>query len=142
MYFPSQNIIPFIKTVDELVWQVANNTGMKKHGKMIVEVASEHVKSDPNIKNQFEQALLLTLNFDTHEPIRNAVTVVYMEFLRKLCNTRIAEFIDCFRQMQAAQKGSATLSGQNLRDTLLSQHVNLRSQVQVELQSQSHTSSD
>ena len=63
MYFSSQNIIPFIKTVDELVRQVANNTGMKKHGKMIVEVASEHVKSDPSIKNQ---ALLLTFETLNH----------------------------------------------------------------------------
>ena len=40
MYFPSQNVLPFIKAVDELVRQIANKDGMKKHGKMIIEVAS------------------------------------------------------------------------------------------------------
>lgn len=125
MYFPSQNILPFIKAVDDLVWQIANTDGMKKHGKMIIEVASQHVKSDPNIKKQFEEALLLS--FDTLDPIKEAVTTVYTEFLCKLCNTRLAEFMDRFRQIQASQNGLATLSGQNLRDTLLSQHVNLKS---------------
>ena len=33
MYFPSQNTIPFIKAADDLVRQIANNDGMKKHGK-------------------------------------------------------------------------------------------------------------
>lgn len=125
MYFPSQNIIPFIKAVDDLVRQIANNDGMKKHGKTIIEVTSQHVKSDPNLKKQFEQALLLS--FDTLDPIKYAVTTVYTKFLRKICNTRLAEFMDCFQQIQASQNGLATLSGQNFRDTLLSQHVNLKS---------------
>lgn len=81
MHFPSQDILLFIKAVDELVQQIANNDGMKKHGKIIIEVASQHVKADPNVKNQFEQALLLP--FDTLDPIREAVTSVYTEFLRK-----------------------------------------------------------
>ncbi len=111
-------MIPFIKAVDDLVRQIAK----MKHGKMIIKVASQHVKSDPNLKKHFEQALLLS--FDKLDLIREAANTVYTEFLRKLCNTRLAEFMDCF---QAAQNGLATLSGQNLRDTLLSQHVNLKS---------------
>ena len=125
MYFPSQNMISFIKAVDDLVRQIANNDGMKKHGKMIIEVTSLHVKSDPNLKKLFEQALLLS--FDTLDPIREAATAVYTEFSRKLCNTRLAEFMDCFWRIQASQNGLATLSRKNLRDTLLSQHVNLKS---------------
>lgn len=57
---------------------------------MIIEVASLHVKSDPNVKNQFEQALLCHLTLD---PIREAATAVYTEFLCKLCNSNIAERI-------------------------------------------------
>ena len=48
---------------------------------------------------------------------------VYNEFSRKLYNTRINEFEDTFRQKAAAGKGKATLSGQNLTDTLLTQHI-------------------
>ena len=57
----------------------------------------------------------------------NNVVAVYNEFSRKITNTRINEFLDTFRQKAAAGKGKATLSGQNLRDALLSQHINLRS---------------
>ena len=57
----------------------------------------------------------------------NAVETVYKEFTRKLCNMRINEFLDSQRQIMASQKGKATITGQNLRDSLLSQHVNLKS---------------
>ena len=53
-----------------------------------------------------------------------AVDVVYSELLRKLCNTRLGEFVDCFKQIQASKVGSASLSGLNSRDTL-HDHVNL-----------------
>lgn len=56
-----------------------------------------------------------------------AVDTVYKEFARKLCNTRINEFLDTQKQLMATSTGKATLSGQNLRDTLLSLHVNLNS---------------
>ena len=49
---------------------------------MIIEVASQHVKSDPNLKKQFEQALLLS--FDTLDPIREAVATVYTIFTQTL----------------------------------------------------------
>ena len=54
-----------------------------------------------------------------------AVDAVYSELTRKLCNTRIQEFLDSTRQIQSAKAGKGTLKGQNLRDNLLSQHVNL-----------------
>ena len=56
-----------------------------------------------------------------------AVDAVYLELTRKLCNTRIQEFFDSTRQIQSAKAGKGTLKGQNLRDNLLSQHVNLKS---------------
>ena len=48
-------------------------------------------------------------------------------YVRKLSNIRIEEFIDSFKQTAAAHKGMASLAGQNLRDSLLSHHVNLKS---------------
>ena len=49
-----------------------------------------------------------------------AVNNVYLEF----CSTRIQEFIDGYRQEAAKAGESSTIAGQNLRDTLLTFHVN------------------
>ena len=57
------------------------------------------------------------------------IASVYSEFSRKLCNTRVNEFLDTYRQRLATEKGKVTLAGQNLRDTLLSQHVNIKSKL-------------
>ena len=54
-----------------------------------------------------------------------AISVVYNEFSRKLCNTRLNEFV-VHKQLAAVKEGKASLTGQNLRDTL-TQHVQLRS---------------
>lgn len=97
---------------------------MKVHGKWIIEFATAHVKEDPTLRTMFIN--ILSKIFDSVDSVRNAMDTVHDELLRKLCNTRLAEFIDCFREVEATKKSSATLSGQNLRDTLLSQHVNLK----------------
>lgn len=56
---------------------------------------------------------------------QNGETVhrVFLEFTRKLCNTRIQEFLDVHRQVAAKGDGKSTLSGQNLRDKLLTYHT-------------------
>ena len=56
-----------------------------------------------------------------------AIETVYLELTRKLCNTRIQEFLDSTKQIESANAGKGTLKGQNLRDNLLSKHVNLKS---------------
>lgn len=53
---------------------------------------------------------------------------VYMELTRKTYNTRVQECLDSTRQMEMAKAGKGTLKGQNLRDNVLSHHVNLKSQ--------------
>ena len=50
-----------------------------------------------------------------------AVAAVYNEFVRKIFN----EFIVVHKQLTAVKDGKASLTGQNLRDTLLTQHVQL-----------------
>ena len=74
-----------------------------------------------SLKRKFEE--FLRIKFDSLDEISNAMDSVYAEFLRKLCNTRLGEFLDSYKQIQLSKSGSASLSGQNLRDTLLSQHV-------------------
>jgi len=36
---------------------------------------------------------------------------VFKELVRKLCHTRVQEFLDSFKQQSAAHKGFATLEG-------------------------------
>ena len=43
--------------------------------------------------------------------------------------TRIEEFLSSHHQITVAKQGNASTPGQNLRDTLLSQHINLKSKI-------------
>jgi hypothetical protein len=76
------------------------------------------VKQDKSLLEQFNKNL--GDKFDYLDDMKEIVISIYTEFTRKLYNTRLAEFVDCYRQAQAAEKGSATLSGQT-------QHTNLKS---------------
>lgn len=125
MYFPDPSFIPIIRSVDDKVRQYANDDRIKEHGENLVKVASENVKHDKSFKTQFEK--VLEKKIDCLHGMEEAINSVFSEFIRKLYNTRLAEFLDSYRQKKAAEKGFATLSGQNLRDTLLSQHANLKS---------------
>ena len=78
-----------------------------------------------SLKKLFKE--FMQTKFDSLDEVLSPMNCVYAEFFRKLCNTRLGEFMDCYRQIQATKSGSASLSGQNLRDTLLSQHINLQS---------------
>ena len=66
--------------------------------------------------------MLTTL--DSIESMTSAVDKVYSELTRNLCNTSLAEYVDCFKQIQASKVGSATLSALNFKDRLYD-HVNL-----------------
>jgi hypothetical protein len=56
---------------------------------------------------------------------------VYNEVIRKSCNIRIDEFISSQKQRIAAVKGNASTAGQNLRDSLLTNHVKLQSHIKI-----------
>ena len=126
MYFPDCPFLPFIKSVDQTVKSIANEEGIKHHGKHIIEITTQKVRSNDKLRKSFTDAL--ATKFDSLQGLSSAVDAVYAELLRKLCNTRLGEFIDSFRQIQISKSGTATLSGQNLRDSLLSQHVNMKTQ--------------
>lgn len=124
MYFPCEDVIQFVKAVDLCVRQFANSDGMRKWGKRLIEVATDSVKNNLELKGIYERALLK--KFDSIDNLAAPVENVYNEMLRKLCNTRLAEFVDSFQQIKVSKGGSATLCGLNLRDTLLQDHVNLK----------------
>ena len=48
-----------------------------------------------------------------------AIDSVYGDMVRKLCNTKIQEFLSTQKQTFAMQKGRASTAGQNLRDTII-----------------------
>ena len=50
---------------------------------------------------------------------------IYNELSRKLCNTRIQEFLSATKQDLAAKKGLASTVDTNLRVTLLANHTKL-----------------
>ena len=54
---------------------------------------------------------------------------VFDELTRKLCNTRIQEFLSATKQEFATKKGMASTVDVNLRTTLLSDHTKLSSKV-------------
>ena len=97
----------------------------QRYGQDLVNVTTTMIMRNKELREQFSDGILAKSK-DTDVQSK-AVDSVYEEFTRKLCNTRLNEFLDSHRQMIVAKKGKATLSGQNLRDSLLSQHVKLKS---------------
>ena len=57
MYFPDRPFLPFIKAVDQTVKSIANEEGIKYHGKHIIEVATQKVRSDDKLRKSFTDAL-------------------------------------------------------------------------------------
>ena len=56
----------------------------------------------------------------------DAIKSVYREFIRKLCNIRVEEFLSTTRKKFANERGNASTKEQNLRDTLLMHHISLQ----------------
>ena len=81
-----------------------------------------------NLKETF---MMLVCDSDTNlnDTLAKDIDIIYHDMTRKLCNIRIQEFLSSQKQKNASEKGLASTSGQNLRDTLLSLHTNLKSQI-------------
>ena len=126
MYFPDKMLLPFVRSLDNCVRENANKEGFQRYGKNLVKVVSEQVSHNQLLLEQFKD--FIKAKVKGAELTDNAIVAVYSEFCRKLSNTRLNEFLDAYRQTVATEKGKATLAGQNLRDTLLTQHVNLKPQ--------------
>ena len=125
MYFPDREFLPYLKEVDTVVQENANEDMFQCYGQDLVTVTTTSIMHNKELRGRFNQCYL-TKSKDADVQSK-AIDNVYKQFTRKLCNTRINEFLDSQRQMLAATKGKATLSGQNLRDSLLSQNINLKS---------------
>lgn len=75
---------------------------------------------------QLSQRLPVT-NFDSESD--KAVNNVFEELTRKLCNTRIQEFLSATKPEYAAKKGLASTVDLNLRTTLISSYTKLLSTI-------------
>jgi len=129
MYFPCPEMLPFLTAVDLSTQESANEASFKEHGAEMLHVVSDTLQKANHLKFLFVDLLVIKVpEFDDLSQI--SINNVYCELVRKLSNTRINEFIDSFKQRAAASKGMATLAGQNLRDSLLSHHVNLKTHVE------------
>ena len=126
MYFPEKRLIPFIGDVDSYVREHANEISFARYGSKVIEVATHELQNNRLLKPKFKDILLTIISGDL-KGYERAVDNVYQELIRKLCNTRLNEFITTHKLNAARKKGSATLAGQNLRDSLLTHHTNLKS---------------
>ena len=87
------------------------------------------MKLDTNLKGEFLSLVRCRLPGTMDLLNTEALDGVFQEMTRKLCNTRIQEFISWTKQKKAASKGLATAVEQNLRASLLTQHTQLRSKL-------------
>ena len=122
MYFPAAQFILFIQHVDTCVKEHATAQSLQVHGSKLVAVTTEKLYQKSALKAEFITVIQeVYLDCDRDKEV---VHCIYLELIRKLCNTRIHEFLDVHRQVAAKRDGGATLSGQNLRDKLLTYHTN------------------
>jgi len=84
------------------------------------------VYSKQELRESFKNVLAKRFS-EPEELNSSAVSTLYEKFTTKLCNTRIQEFLDSFKHAMARKQGEASVSGQNLRDKLLTHHTNLKS---------------
>jgi len=121
-------MLPFLTAVDLSTQKNVHEAGFKEHGAELLHIVSTTLERASHLKSLFVELLVIKVpEFDDLSQV--SINNVFSELVRKLSNTRINEFIDSFKQTTAASKGMATLAGQNLRDSLLSHHVNLKTHV-------------
>lgn len=96
---------------------------------MSAQVAHERLEAEKNkYQDTFRAALASKLpNIDTFSEA--AIENVLNTFARKICNTRIQEFLSATKQQFATKKGLASTVDVNLRTTLLAHHTKLETKL-------------
>lgn len=92
---------------------------------MSTQVAHKRLQEEkPRYQNTFRVALASKLpNIDTFSEA--VLDNVLNTFARKICNTRIQEFLSATKQQLATKKGLASTVDINLHTTLLAHHTKL-----------------
>ena len=145
LYFPDVSFIPFLRSIDEVVKGIMNKSRFEQDGSdiiksshnqilsyqvLLLQVAHEKVKEQADLKSSFLKILeerLPNINTISKDSLENVFTV----FTRKICNTRIQEFISSMKQQMASKKrlGTTVDVNVNLRPILLAHHTKLESKL-------------
>ena len=126
MYFPCQELLPFLKAVDVKTKEHTNVSQFSEQGTEFVKSVADAMDNNTELMTMFYTTVLGKIPEAISLPYKQ-LNGIFTELVRKLSHTRIQEFLDSYKQSAAAKKGTATLSGLNLRDSLLGHHVNLKS---------------
>ena len=129
MHFPCEELLPFLKAVDIKTKENVNENMLSQLGSDMLSEIPTSFTTDVELRSLFMFVLVTKIPEASGLPF-NQVDVIFKEKVYKLFHTRTQEFLDSFKQRLASRKGTATLSGQNLRDSLLGHHVQLKSTVQ------------
>ena len=120
--------MPFLQEVDTTVKIVCNEKGFHKYGKSLVQETFKFIRSGTKLKEKFSTVVANCLeSTECFKP--STLDNIFKDFVSKLANTRIQEFLDSFKATTAIKKGTASVSGQNLRDTLLTHYVNTKNKM-------------
>jgi len=111
MYFPCDKLLPFLQELDKTVKTCCNEEGFRKYGKLLLQETVKLVKSKTNLKESFSAVLTSCLE-STRNFQSSVIDDVFHEFVSKLTNTRIQEFLDLYKATSAIKKGMASVSGQ------------------------------
>ena len=111
MYFLCEEFLIFLKELDACVLENANQTSLERYGARLVEIATQQLKANIQLEDNFKKLLysLLESQQDVADKYKTELTSVYAEISRKLCNTRLGEFLSAHQQVAAAKKGVGTL---------------------------------
>ena len=94
----------------------------------LFQVAHENLMKNLQFKEQFLVILASRLpNIETFS--EDSLNNVFDVLTRKICNTRIQEFVSATKQEFAAKKGLASTVDVNLRTTLLAHHTKLETKI-------------
>ena len=124
MYFPCSEMLPFLKAVDMKTKEHANVSSFSELGADLIRTISDSM-DNTELLNIFNATVLAKIPEAVSLPFKN-LSGIFTELVRKLCHTRIQEFIDSYKQSTTSNKRTATLTELNLRDSLLGHHVNLK----------------
>ena len=126
MYFLCVELLPNLKAVDIATKQEINNTSFSQQGSEMLTSIVEKVNGNPNLQSLFLSTVVTKVpNFD--DLPFTTVDVLFKDLVQKSTHIRVQEYLDAFKNKGTAHKGKATLAGQNLRDSLLTHHINLKS---------------
>ena len=126
MYFPCVELLPFIKAVDVTTRKEVNNTSFTQQGSDMLTTVVEKVHGDPNLQSLLLTTVVAKL-FNIEDLPFTTVDALFKELVQKLSHIRIQEYLHVFKHEGAVHKGKATVAGQNLHDSLLTHHINLKS---------------